>query len=71
MQRIVKPRDGADGVAKRGVNGHIADTFPVDIHDAAIAEAFDILGPGEGAAFVCDDIFRAHARILRFINRPR
>ena len=64
VQRVVKPRDRANGVTKRWMRGDIRDAFAVDINLTPIAQAFDIFGAGEGTAFVGDEILRAHV-VLR------
>ena len=47
VQRVVKPRDRAHRVAERRMRRHIVDLLAVDVDLAAVAQAVDILRPGE------------------------
>src|SRR5580658_7665324 len=68
MQCIVTPRDRADSVTKRRMRGDIGDPLAIDIDVAPVAQTLDIFRPGEGAAFIGDEIFRAHGNSP---SRPR
>ena len=64
MQRVIEPRDRADRIAERRVRGDVGDALAVEIHVAAVTQAFHILRAGERAASVGDEILGAHGSTL-------
>src|SRR5262245_35495480 len=63
VQRVIEPGYGARSVAKRRMDRHVLDALAIDPHLAPVAQAFEILGAGKGAALVGDRVlgpFRRH-----------
>src|SRR5581483_1182034 len=56
MQRVVKPRDRARGIAKSRMRRDVGDALAVDIDFAAVAQALEIFGAGKGPALGADSV---------------
>ncbi|MCY1227187.1 hypothetical protein D9M72_394490 [compost metagenome] len=66
MQRVIEPGERPGGIAHRRMAGHVLDAFAVDIDLAAVAQAFQIFGAGEGPRPVGAEILCSHFLLLEF-----
>src|ERR1700756_718003 len=56
VERVVKPRAPARGVAKCRMRGDIRDALAVNVDFAAVAQALEIFGAGERPALGADGV---------------